>query len=744
MPRDSVGKLEFNCASDGQYGLNGANFATIVMQGLSRTLGKNIYYTKLNVNEAANSTVLDVADDTGWLDNDVICVASTSRTYTECEKGTLAAAASTTQLTVDGFGGAGGGLLNAHLGTTSTPAMQAEIGLLTRNVKVTAVTAGVGTYLITANTTVNIDWVEFYEFSYASGSVCISLNPTTVPQDFQYCAFYNFEKGFYFSSSTTGSIIFSNNVCYNIIASGAGQANVNISAAGIYQTLENNVFMNFTVGSGIVYDNNGGNYQAITFNGNMISSCQSMGAFMGSSAATTYTTGVTWSNNSFHSCGSDGLKLKSYGVQGVITNLTCWRNSGAGLNFGDAGAATTGAKNLRLQGCSFWGNTTNIAQCPSDDSLIFHTCILGSDATFTTTTGIGSLSPSISPTLINCTFGSPVAHTTDLAVALGSFNGTVGRFINCSTIATITATTPKGRSFIQCHDYGATPSRYKNINAYGILSDQITGGQNAAWARSNSICGYLNPNSTSIPLEWEFYIPVTASTAFTYSFYHRITSNYNGTLTCTIYDSDDDYTELQSAASVTLTNDGAWHQYTSASLTPTNTGYCRILLKCLDGSTTGDIGIADMSWADALTTGTYNFTRWRDGMPEVSAITQTTTPVVPVFSGLVQLESTGSGTLRATWATASGTWTGYNVYVRQGASPNFSATYFKCKVDSATTEFIWRMDYDNTTFIDGTQAVYVGVRAENSGTEDANAVELNIIPTGTGTFIRPITEAFVV
>jgi hypothetical protein len=122
----------------------------------------------------------------------------------------------------------------------------------------------------------------------------------------------------------------------------------------------------------------------------------------------------------------------------------------------------------------------------------------------------------------------------------------------------------------------------------------------------------------------------------------------------------------------------------------------------------------------------------------------TAAATAPTFAGIVQLESTGSGTLRATWSAATGTCTGYNIYVRQGASPAFGATYLKCKVDSATTEFIFRMDSDNTTFIDGTQAVYVGVRAENSGTEDANSVELNIIPTGTGTYMKPYTEAFVV
>jgi hypothetical protein len=49
-------------------------------------------------------------------------------------------------------------------------------------------------------------------------------------------------------------------------------------------------------------------------------------------------------------------------------------------------------------------------------------------------------------------------------------------------------------------------------------------------------------------------------------------------------------------ASVTLTD--SWAEYTSASMTPTITGFIKITLKAFDGSTTGEIGVDDIHYAD--------------------------------------------------------------------------------------------------------------------------------------------------
>ncbi|MBI5872700.1 MAG: hypothetical protein HZB36_00955 [Candidatus Omnitrophica bacterium] len=71
----------------------------------------------------------------------------------------------------------------------------------------------------------------------------------------------------------------------------------------------------------------------------------------------------------------------------------------------------------------------------------------------------------------------------------------------------------------------------------------------------------------------------------------------------TIFDSNDDSTKLLnqetiSNASIPL-NDGAgddWtYQYQATPVTPTDTGFCRVLVEVVDGSTTGDILVDSIS-----------------------------------------------------------------------------------------------------------------------------------------------------
>jgi hypothetical protein len=109
-------------------------------------------------------------------------------------------------------------------------------------------------------------------------------------------------------------------------------------------------------------------------------------------------------------------------------------------------------------------------------------------------------------------------------------------------------------------------------------------------------CVALTPASTTDPYWWAFLVPTTAATAFALSFYQRISSGFNGSLKVTIYDTDD-ATKLVNADSVTLTNDGAYHQYTSANVTPTATGFCRVVLTMLKGTAGSAIYVDNVSEA---------------------------------------------------------------------------------------------------------------------------------------------------
>lgn len=156
--------------------------------------------------------------------------------------------------------------------------------------------------------------------------------------------------------------------------------------------------------------------------------------------------------------------------------------------------------------------------------------------------------------------------------------------------------------------YGGTLTRCTNIQnvtsatqptRLGIFGNGAITNEAGANARGGSgNCIKFNPGSTTINLSYGFLVPVTAATDFALSFWHKITTDYNGTVKVTVYDSDDDNTKLLTAETASLTNDGAYHQYTSTTCTPTSTGFCRVVIDVLDGATTGDVYIDDLTVAE--------------------------------------------------------------------------------------------------------------------------------------------------
>ncbi len=178
----------------------------------------------------------------------------------------------------------------------------------------------------------------------------------------------------------------------------------------------------------------------------------------------------------------------------------------------------------------------------------------------------------------------------------------------CYLYNTITTNAPAARSYgnsmwlspyngIFSQNHNGVPGRFRSSVVNGIISDQITGGQAADWAYNGNLCVYLDPNSITSgnTLDWDFSVPVTASVPFTVAFYARTTQAVSGpTMTYTIYDSHDDFTVLAGPTSVDVTN-ASWAQKTLATVTPTDTGFCKIRLKVQQGAVSGDIGI-DNIW----------------------------------------------------------------------------------------------------------------------------------------------------
>jgi hypothetical protein len=187
-----------------------------------------------------------------------------------------------------------------------------------------------------------------------------------------------------------------------------------------------------------------------------------------------------------------------------------------------------------------------------------------------------------------CT-GTTLASSTEVGFDSGDIE--TGAIVRCNFLNGVA-----GRHKTWMYGSGAYLS---NRVLLGIISDHVTGGQAAGWAYGGSgISVYMDPKETDsgYELEWEFLIPVTASVGTTLKAYVRKTSSgANCTLTCTIYDSDDNYTKLLDAESVTLTD--SWAQYSATEVTPTFTGFCRVVFAALDGGTTGDIGIDSITIA---------------------------------------------------------------------------------------------------------------------------------------------------
>lgn len=126
-------------------------------------------------------------------------------------------------------------------------------------------------------------------------------------------------------------------------------------------------------------------------------------------------------------------------------------------------------------------------------------------------------------------------------------------------------------------------------SSYATLAKEI-----GAQARGGSgTCAKLTPTSTTEWGYWHFYVPVTAATEFTLSFYHKIASGFNGLLKCSIYDTDQTTLKNISEA-VSLTDDGDYYQFSATPVTPTATGYCLVRIEAIQGAH----GISDAIYID--------------------------------------------------------------------------------------------------------------------------------------------------
>lgn len=461
IPSTSSAALNLDCASNVQYGL------IINSGGAWNALGASLTktWTLLAANAAANATSLTTTDSTGWKDNDTVIVASTTRTYNQSEIGALNGDAVGTALAVDGFGGAGGGLANAHGG--SSP-VQAEIVNCTRNVKVYGASAAYQGYVYIADTaSVDLDWVEMYWLgSNTANKRGLNLATTTGSFNAHGCAMHTWSVAgscLVISGAAASNITIDNCVVGNL----NGNFLVIANATSGTWTISNSVFVYCYQASAVGWNlaDVGGNVSAVR-----IAGATSGGIYCNEEAAL-----GTWSDIVIHSCGGSqgGLRfvLKSWGT---VSNLTIWRNNYYGLFFDDHTR-----KPFVFDGLTLFGNlTNNIALAGAagrhNVALTFKNGTLAGDSTFSTTYGVrvdqaGCVAEARFET---CTFGVAsgifVAHaTSDFSVGANI----LARFTlnNCVALVPANLADVEPGSYLSYQRYGQTDADHRTYYQQGTL-----------------------------------------------------------------------------------------------------------------------------------------------------------------------------------------------------------------------------------------------------------------------------------
>lgn len=392
-PRDSSMYLQMDCVSAGDFVVNYMNDSIVALQGLSRTSGNNTWFCKLNTDEAVNSTSLGVDTDTGWLDNDAIAIASTTRTYTQCEAGALNGNAGAATLTVDGFAGAGGGLAFAHSGTSPT---QAEIILLTRNVRISGASATATTAIATYSNTLDCDWAEFFWLS----GITLATGLAGKTTDIHYCCIRETTGTGLFQSGTgmNSTVTVSNNAFYNTAKSNGvnGSFTSQSSSSAANLTFTNNIAIlpsGTAGGTGFIFASSG------TFTGNTVAGSSGAGV-----AVSITISGSSFGSTVVHSCAVGAGNIFAALTNPItVDSLTVWRNSSNGFTIGSTSSNLAGS-NITITNSSFFGNATyNIG-----NNLAFVTLdnvTLNGDTGFSTSNGYRSLTGLGSAIINNCSFG---------------------------------------------------------------------------------------------------------------------------------------------------------------------------------------------------------------------------------------------------------------------------------------------------------------------------------------------------
>ena len=310
IPSTSTATLEFNCSTNGQFGL------FVLAGGIANIYGAEKANTKVLLTADANSgqAVITVEDTTGWAVSDEVAIAPTTRTINQAERRTVSTITSSTQATLNS------NLSFAHQGTAP---YQGEVINLTRNVKIRGTSASLNSP-IQLSGTLTCSYAEFF-FIGSSGGVGIDCRssgavfsncslhtfsgrcfyqPGAASWDVQDCVF-GFNGNAVFEGSNAGNAGATQKTIRNNWAINGGSQTF-LRTASLAGTIEGNKCAGFATGYNFDYVN----------------------SVLG-----------TFSNNLAHTC-TNGLTVANLNFVGTINNFTAWRcatngisNTGTGLSF---------------------------------------------------------------------------------------------------------------------------------------------------------------------------------------------------------------------------------------------------------------------------------------------------------------------------------------------------------------------------------------------------------------------------
>lgn len=451
IPSSSTAVLEMDSTVNVNTGLDIQDGGTFVAQGAS----KSTVWTYMTADKVATNTVIGLTSTSGWAVSDELAFASTSQTSTQCEQKTILTVDSSTQVTLTA------GLTNNHSGTSPT---QAEVGNLTRNVKIRGISTSLQGYIIFQTVaSADVDYVEFSNLGSATASKRgIDIATTTGAVSISYSSFHDFTVTSSFCiniSSTSGNnFTFDSNVFFN-----NANACFNLVATTAVHVLTNNLIL-FSIGSGVtgVATTDIG----LTFTNNHISGFQTTSVNFNEQ---TGTLGI-FSGNELH---SNTINFSISCNNGLILNCNFWRTNNN--NISPVGLAN----NLTYQNCKFFGCTTSFLIMNSN-KMIFDNCTFAGDTTFPASRAFGTTAGHNAKIyLLSCSLGVVsgifTANTiADIALNSASMSGTfilINTTLGSTTqVSSITNSTDA----VFAQKLGGTTGNHKTWLAYGIISIDTT------------------------------------------------------------------------------------------------------------------------------------------------------------------------------------------------------------------------------------------------------------------------------